>query len=159
MILLALACLLTGCGYGFTKHQQITDLPDDLHSLFFEALDNPTLDPDLNLELRQRVRDEITSRGLLTWDSRETADGLLTLRVVRFTSNTTVTGEDDETIKSAATLRLEAWITRRRDGANVWNSGNISESQSFFGGGQGRAETTVIDLAARRLADRLASDF
>jgi hypothetical protein len=79
--------------------------------------------------------------------------------VHRFTSHTSLTGSDDETLKSSAGISLTLDVFRRSDGVQVWTSGRVGASESYTGNDKNQAEANVLDMAVRRAVDRMAQDY
>jgi len=158
-LLLAMALvLLAGCGYKNTQSGPVA-LPENKRKLFFEELENPTLETDLYARIRSLMRDELTRRGQVAWVQRGAAEGLLRVEIHAFTSKASVKGEDDETLRSTASITLEADILDAADRSVLWTSGRVGASETFTTGGQEDAEDRVILLVVERLVDRLGQDF
>lgn len=160
VLALAMTLLLAACaGYSVTS----TDgegplvLPEDARALFLKSVENRTMYVEVPATLRTQVRDEFTRRGRVAWVDRESATAYLHLKVVSFTHSAAVTDEDDETLKSSASIALEAWITRKSDGAELWR-GEASHGESFITD-RASAEASVVEHAVRKLADRLAQNY
>ncbi|NJB68999.1 hypothetical protein GGQ74_002693 [Desulfobaculum xiamenense] len=154
-----LALALSGCGYHATGHGEHLVLDASHRALCIRSVENPTLKPWLESVLRAEVRDEFTRRGHIDWASVKDAQADLHLVVNSFRSDASLTDSDDETIKSSSTITLTARIVSRDTGAELWNSGPVSASQSFTTGGKESAEHVVVNLAVRRLADRLTQAY
>lgn len=134
-------------------------LPGACRDLYIASVENPTLRPDLSARLRELLRDELAKRGRVRWTDRDQATALVNIAVHDFSSRTALTGSREETIKSTASIDLEAWIERRPEGGELWRSGRVSLSQSFLGGGREDAEAKVLEMAAQRLADLLGQAY
>ncbi|MDY7001026.1 MAG: LPS assembly lipoprotein LptE [Thermodesulfobacteriota bacterium] len=156
-----IVCVFFGlsCHGYHLKDQAPVSLAKEYRSLFIVSVENPTMKPWLDARLRASVRDEFTRRGKIQWVSKDRAAAYLKIKVHDFSSNTSVSGSKDETIKSAAGIDLEAWIVSQKDGSVLWRSNRVSAGQSFLTGGRDQAEARVLDLAVRELADRLGWDF
>lgn len=155
-----LACLaLAACaGYGLQSREAL-NLPEDRRDLCIVAVDNPTLRPDLSAQLRNLLRDELAKRGRVRWVDRAKATAVVHLAVESFTSQTTLTGSHDETLKSAATINLSAWIESRPEGKDLWRSRQVSVSRTYTGNNSAEAEDQVLELAAQRLADLMGQAY
>lgn len=156
---MALVLALTACGYHVTSLQKNAPLalPKDCRSLFLKSVENPTLNPEIDLTLRTEVRDEFTKHGGVTWAKREAATGYLHIKVISFTTSSSVTDENDNTLQSTASISMVAWVTRKSDGKEVWRCGT-SHSETFTSDEES-AKEDVIEVAARKLADRMREDY
>jgi hypothetical protein len=149
--------LIAGCGYRNTRSGPVV-LPENNRRLFIEEVENPTLMTSLNARLRSLLRDEMTRRGNFEWVARENAEAFVQVEIVRFTSSSTVTGAEGQTLRSAAVITIEGTIVDAVDRSVLWSSGQVSASQSFIDEREA-AEDRVILLAVERLVDKLGQDF
>ncbi|WP_028586155.1 LPS assembly lipoprotein LptE [Desulfocurvus vexinensis] len=158
---LALGLVLASCsGYRNSAEPDAPlKLPADCRSLFLRTVTNPTMAPGLEATLRSALRDELTRRARVAWASREAATAYVDVTVHRFTSQTSLTGSDDETLKSSASISLTVEIFRRSDGALVWSADKVGASESFTGNDRTQAEANVLDMAVRRAVDRMAQNY
>lgn len=159
LVVMTLALALWGCaGYRQASNQDAPfDLPEDARALFIKSVENPTMDPDLESVLRAEIRDEFTRRGRVSWVDRDQATAYMKIKVKSFRTATSLTDEDDETIKSSASINIEAWIVAKGSGKELWH-GKASHSESFTSD-QEAAEADVMEMAARKLADRLNQNY
>lgn len=161
LLLAVIALIMFGCGYGF-KSQGSDALPKEMRTLFIDKVENPTTEAWLGPKLRSLLRDELTRRGWTRWTDRESADGLVTITVHRFTRETTVKNESEDSSKFSASVTLSATIRNPDNGQEVWSSGQLSSSESYYLVGQATEETagqSAADLAIRDLADRLSQGY
>ncbi len=158
---LVLALVAASCsGYRAASDREAPlKLPEEYRDLYLRSVENPTMNPDLEARLRTALRDELTRRARVLWVGREQATAYVDLKVNRFTSQTSLTGADDETIKSTASIDLSATIVRRADGSRIWGADHVGYSQSFSGDAKAEAEDAVLDIAVRRLVDRLGQAY
>lgn len=158
-VLLTLALvLLAGCGYKNTQSGPVA-LPENTRKLFLEDVENPTLNTDLYARIRSLVRDELTRRGQVQWVPRGEAEALMSVEIRSFTSKASVKDAEDETLRSTASINLQAQIVSAADRSVLWTSGPVGASESFTTGGQEDAERRVILLGVQRLVDRLGQNF
>lgn len=158
-ILAALLLILqAGCGYRNTAHGPVV-LPEDRRTLFIEEIENPTLMTSLDYRLRSLVRDELSRRGNIRWVVAGEASSVMQIEILTFTSSVTVTGSEDQTLRSAAVIVINGTILSAADRSVLWTSGNVSARESFVSGGEEDAEDRVIQLAVQRLVDRLAQNY
>jgi hypothetical protein len=158
-LLLPTLLLLAACGcarYGFGGGQ--AELPDDVRTLDVREVENPTMETGLPAELMASFRDEITRREGLSWAPRERADGLVDLEIERYSVTSSVVGERQETLQFSANVRLNAEIVRRADGKRLWN-GTAAYAQTFQAVGEEDARRRAVDLAVRRLVDKLTDAY
>jgi predicted small lipoprotein YifL len=158
-VLLTLALLLlAGCGYKNTQSGPVA-LPENKRKLFLEDVENPTLETDLYARIRSLVRDELTRRGQVQWVPRGAAEALMSVDIRTFTSRASVKDAEDETLRSTASITLDAEIVSATDRSVLWTSGEVSASEPFTTGGQEDAEERAILLGVERLVDRLGQNF
>ena len=154
-----LVCSLTGCGYTFSAMAPI-DLPRDQTRLCITKFENPSTESWLEPSLRAEIRDEFTRRGQVQWVERNQAETLVTIRVLGYSSSSTLKGSDDETVTSAVQLRVAVDMYNASDHTLIWTSGTIYVSQSFKGSSNEQdAQEDAVSLAAERIADRLGQAF
>ena len=150
---------LTGCGYTFSGMAPI-DLPMGKKRLCITKFINPSTEAWLEPSLRSELRDEFTRRGQVTWVQRNEAETLVTIKVLTYSSSSTLKASDDETVKSAIQLSVEVQMYNAEDHTLIWSSGRIYASESYRGdGNKSDAQTTAVSLAAERVADRLGQAF
>lgn len=167
-----LAAAVSGCGYRAVSGSsgQVRDesqqaqgarivLPPQYRRLFIADVDNPTLEPLIGTRLRNGFRDEVTRRGGIEWVDRAQARGLVRLKITQFSDSARVRDVDDRTVKFQVAINAEARVLNPDDNAPLFDSGPIGLSQSYFAGERDVALERLVDLIARRLADRLADAF
>jgi hypothetical protein len=158
-IWLVLICSLTGCGYTFSGMAPI-ELPQGQTLLCITKFENPTTEPWLEPSLRAEIRDEFTRRGQVKWVSRNEAETLVTIRVIRYSSSSTLKGSNDEAVTSAVQLSVVVDMYNAADRTVIWTSGPINVSESFRGdSGEPKAREDAVRLTAERIADRLGQAF
>jgi hypothetical protein len=158
-IWLVLICSLTGCGYTFSGMAPI-ELPQGQTLLCITKFENPTTEPWLEPSLRAEIRDEFTRRGQVKWVSRNEAETLVTIRVIRYSSSSTHKGSNDETVTSAVQLSVAVDMYNAADRTVIWTSGPINVSESFRGdSGEPKAREDAVRLTAEQIADRLGQAF
>ena len=161
LAVLALAVLVCSCaGYRAASDGDAPlKLPAEFRDLFLRTVDNPTMEPGLEAQLRSALRDELTRRARVLWVDRERATAYVDVTVHQFTSQTSLTGADDETIKSTASIDLSAVVVRRSDGSRIWSADHVSYGQTYSGDVRTQAEEAVLDIAVRRLVDRMGQAY
>lgn len=158
-LLLALALGPVSCGYNLANRGGPVKLPPKARSLAIAQVTNPTTFTWLEPRLRSLFRDEITRRGWARWVDRKDASALLYVTVRRYTRNTAVYGTREQTLRYDATLVLSARIVSAVDGSVLWDSGELTQVEPFFVGGETEADNAVTDLAVRQLVDRMAEGY
>ena len=154
-----LVCALTGCGYSFSAMAPI-DLPKDQTLLCITKFVNPSTEAWLEPSLRAELRDEFTRRGQVKWVAKNEAETLVTIRVIRYSSSSTLKGSDDETVTSAIQLSVAVDMYNAVEHNVIWTSGTVNVSQSFKGEStEQKAREDAVSLAAERIADRLGQAF
>ncbi|WP_462324066.1 LPS assembly lipoprotein LptE [Desulfoplanes sp.] len=136
------------------------DLPKGQTLLCITKFVNPSTQAWLEPSLRAELRDEFTRRGQVRWVSRNKAETLVTIRVIRYSSSSTLKGADDETVTSAIQLDLAVDMYNAADRSVIWTSGTVRASQSFKGeSNKQKAREDAVSLATERIADRLGQAF
>lgn len=166
-LLLAAALTLSGCGYTFTGQGTllgpdtgaVSRLDPAFRTMALVRVENPTVEPWLEPRLRSLIRDEFTRRRFITWTDKDKATSLLTVVIKRFTRSTVVAGQQDQSLKLGTGLTLIFRVQRASDGAVLWDSGEQSQSESFFPGDSEGADLRVTDLIVRRMADLMTQNY
>jgi len=166
-LLLAATWTLCGCGYTFTGQgtvlgpdpDAVSRLDPAFRSMAIARVENPTVEPWLEPRLRSLIRDELTRRRFITWTDKDKATSLLTVTIKKFTRSTIVAGQQDQSVKLSTGLVLIFQVRRASDGAVLWNSGEQSQTESFFPGDSDGADLRVTDLAVRRMADLMTQNY
>jgi hypothetical protein len=159
------AAALAGCGYTFTGQaptgggQTASRLEPGLRKMILVRVDNPTTESWLEPRLRSLIRDEFNRRRLVTWTDRAGATSQLTVIIKKYTRETAVSGQWDQSEKLSTGLTLVLRVTRASDGAQIWDSGEQSWSESFYPGDSEGADMRITDLAVRRLADLMTQNY
>jgi outer membrane lipopolysaccharide assembly protein LptE/RlpB len=153
------ALLLTGCGYQLSSMAPIT-LPKEQTRLYIAKVTNPTIESWIEPRLRSSLRDELTRRGGVQWVEPSLAETKVEVIVHSFSTSSSVKGEDDETVRSSASITLEVQLFDRQDHAMLWTSGRVTDQESYSGKAQRQeAALTAMEEAIRKSADRLSDQF
>ncbi len=154
-----IALLVPACGYHLTANEPLT-LPQDSTKLFLSKVTNPTTETWMEPMLRTALRDEFTRRGKATWVERNQAEASVVLNVTSYSASSTLSGADDSTLKSTATIALTVSFYNARTNALIWTSGSVVASESFRGAETKRDATQkAVELAVRMVADRMSQNF
>lgn len=162
---LLLACLvLGGCGYKFTgssiaDEESVNVLPRHYRDLAIARIENPTVEPWLEPRLRSLIRDEFTRRRLANWVERSKATALITVHIKQYTRSTALSGQQDQSLKLSAGIVFTVRIRRAGDNLVLWESGEQTQSESFFPGDADGADMRLTDLAVRRIADLMTQGY
>lgn len=167
VLALAAALSLGGCGYTFTGQGTLMGPDPDVVSRLDPAfrhmaiarVENPSIEPWIEPRLRSLIRDEFTRRRFVTWVDKDKATSLLTVTIKKFTRSTVVAGQQDQSVKLSTGLTLIFRVQRAGDGAVLWDSGEQSQTESFFPGDSDGADLRVTDLAVRRMADLMTENY
>jgi hypothetical protein len=157
-VALLLAVLASGCGYRLASQGPVA-LPEDQRTLCMDSVENPTLHTWLGPRLRAELRDELHRRGWTRWVRRSEADLLVRIVIERFSHSTKVSNEEDETLRSEASLTMYVQFFSRATDEVVWSSGTIAASESYFGASSTEADDSVTELAVRRAVDKLSERY
>lgn len=149
-----------GCGgYRFAADEPLV-LPEGSRLLAMEEIDNPTMETWLSPQLRSLIRDEVASRGDVTWTSKADADSLLTVRVLRYTESARIKDDLERTLKKMVEIRIEATLTSTADETVLWDSGPVIAHETFLADGElSAARSRAVQMAVRELVDRLGHAF
>ncbi|KAF0232774.1 MAG: hypothetical protein FD177_2256 [Desulfovibrionaceae bacterium] len=162
-LLFAATLALGGCGYTFTGQavdaETASRLDPAFRTMALVRVENPTIEPWLEPRLRSLIRDEFTRRRFVSWTDKDKAASLLTVVVKRYTRSTSVAGQQDQSLKLSTGLTLIFRVHRAGDGAILWDSGEVSQSESFFPGDSDGADLRITDLAVRRLTDLMTQNY
>lgn len=164
-LFLALALALCGCGYSFTGSgpadgtQAASRLSPDLRLMNLVRVENPTTEAWLEPRLRSLIRDEFNRRRLVTWTERAKATSHLTIIIKRYTRSTSVSGQSDQSVKLNAGIIVVFRITRAADGAVIWDSGEQSQTESFYPGDSDGADMRLTDQLVRRMTDLVTENY
>ena len=168
--LVALACLLLaslilgGCGYRFTgssisDEESVNVLPPQYRDLAIIRIENPTVEPWLEPRLRSLIRDEFTRRRLANWVERSRAAAFVTVQIKQYTRSTALAGAQDQSLKLNAGMIWVVRIRRAGDNLLLWESGEMTQGESFYPGDADGADMRLTDLAVRRVADLMTEGY
>ena len=159
ILVLATSLALAACaGYRFAADAPVA-LPKGVQTLAIKRVDIPTMDYWLEPRLRSLVRDEFTRRGALRWVDKGQADALLVIRVIRYTTSAYLWDANEQSVKRTVALLLAADIVNAQDNTQLWTSGDISVTESYYGDDELPAAEEAAQMAVRVLADRLGNGF
>lgn len=156
---LLLFLLLSACGYQLTA-QSVISLPEDSTHLFLHKVVNPSTETWLDLMVRTSLRDEFTRRGNVQWVDQDEAQAIVNVNIQSYGNSASVTGRDDVTVKSLASIVLEVTFYNAKTNVIIWTSGPITATESYRGtSGERNAAQGAVDRAFRMVADRLSQNF
>ncbi|MDO9632754.1 MAG: LPS assembly lipoprotein LptE [Humidesulfovibrio sp.] len=167
VLVLAAALSLGGCGYTFTGQgtlmgpdpDAVSRLDPAFRHMAIARVENPSIEPWIEPRLRSLIRDEFTRRRFVTWVDKDKATSLLTVTIKKFMRSTVVAGQQDQSVKLSTGLTMIFRVQRAGDGAVLWDSGEQSQTESFFPGDSDGADLRVTDLAVRRMADLMTENY
>ncbi|MDR3640333.1 MAG: LPS assembly lipoprotein LptE [Humidesulfovibrio sp.] len=164
-LLAALALALCGCGYTFTgmgspdAEDAASRLAPELRHMTLVRVDNPTTEAWLEPRLRSLIRDEFNRRRLVTWTEKSKATSLLTIVIKRYSRATSIAGQQDQSVKLQAAITLSFRVTRASDGAVIYDSGEQTQTESYYPGDSDGADQRITDLTVRRMADLMTENY
>ena len=164
-LLAALALVLCGCGYTFTgmgspdSEDAASRLAPDMRQMVLVRVDNPTTEAWIEPRLRSLIRDEFNRRRLVTWTEKAKATSQLTIIIKRYTRGTAIAGQKDQSVKLNAGITVTFRVTRASDGVVIWDSGEQSQSESFYPGDADGADQRLTDMLVRRMADLMTENY
>jgi outer membrane lipopolysaccharide assembly protein LptE/RlpB len=166
LVFISLAALaLCGCGYHFTGtapadgSEQASRLAPELRQMTLVRVDNPTTEAWIEPRLRSLIRDEFNRRRLVTWTDKTKATSLLTITIKKFTRSTALAGQSDQSVKLSTGITVVFKVTRATDGSTIWNSGEQTQTESYYPGDAEGADMRVTDLLVRRMADLMTENY
>lgn len=165
LLLSAAAFLLCGCGYNFTgmgpteAQDSSSRLPPELRDMHLLRVDNPTTEAWLEARLRSLVRDEFNRRRLVTWTDKAHATSLLVIKIKNYTRQTALTGQQQQSVKLSTGIIMSFRITRASDGQVIYDSGDQSQTESYYPGDSDAADQRLTDLAVRRMTDLMTENY
>lgn len=166
LVFISLAALaLCGCGYHFTGtapadgSEQASRLAPELRQMTLVRVDNPTTEAWIEPRLRSLIRDEFNRRRLVTWTDKAKAASLLTITIKKFTRSTALAGASDQSVKLSTGITVVFKVTRATDGSTIWNSGEQTQTESYYPGDAEGADMRVTDLLVRRMADLMTENY
>ncbi|MDD4951634.1 MAG: LPS assembly lipoprotein LptE [Desulfovibrionaceae bacterium] len=154
----AAALLCLSCGYHLAGEGPLV-LDKEHRELFIAEVANPTTETWLGPRLRSLLRDELTRRGQIRWVDRGRASALVKLEVTKFSRGSAVYGVEEQTLRYEVELRFRARIVSAVDNTLLWDSGEITQTEPYFGNEQTAADNTVTEQAVRRLAERMSENY
>lgn len=149
---------LCACGYGFPDGSTAS-LPEEYRTLAIASVEQPSLYSWVEPRIRSLLRDELNRRKWVTWADKSKASAWIKINVSKFSNRASVSGDEDETLRSSASITMEAVIVSAVDGHTLWSSGTISEDWPYYGNEVDEANDMVTELAIRKLADRLSQNY
>jgi len=164
-LFLAMVLTLCGCGYHFTGTGQAdgteaaSRLAPELRMMNLVRVDNPTTEAWIEARLRSLIRDEFNRRRLVTWTEKAKATSFLTIIIKRYSRSTSVAGQSDQSVKLSTGIVVVFRITRAADGAVIWDSGEQSQTESFYPGDSDGADMRITDQLVRRMADLITENY
>lgn len=159
------AAALSGCGYSFTgssattTNDASTRMAPELRNMALIRVDNPSTEAWLEPRLRSLIHDEFNRRRVVTWTERAKATSLLTVTIKKFSRETYISGQQSQSVKLHTNLTLSFKVTRASDGAVLWDSGQQTQTESFYPGDSESADQRVTDLMVRRMADLMTQNY
>lgn len=162
-LLLLMGAVVSGCGYGFSpqgpsvlRQQQ----EQGKGSLALGTVENPTLEVWIEPVLRNKLRDEITSRENVTWAQPDTADMVMDLDIVRYIIDAAIQNREEQTLRYKVEIVLEATLKDAAEGVVIWRSGPVKRIEYFLNDNdRSAAEHEVVQQAVLVLVDRMGHSF
>ncbi|WP_187170420.1 LPS assembly lipoprotein LptE [Salidesulfovibrio onnuriiensis] len=156
--LIILLLFLTACGYGFPSGES-TSLPPEYRTLAINKVDHPTTFPWMEARLRSLLRDELNRRAWASWADKDKAKAWINVEVSKYTRKASVTGDKDETLRSSATITMQATVVSRGTGQVLWNSGTITADWPYYTGEEEEADNEITERAVQIMVERLSRNY
>lgn len=158
LLLPVLTLLTIGCGYHFSASAPIT-LPRGVADIYIQNVENSTLESWIDPYLRTKFRDELTRRAKVNWVDPDKAQAYVNLTVI-YSTDTELSGGQDQTLRSRATVTMETEFRSQVDGSLLWSSGPVTVSETFEEGtSEIVAGERAIEDAIRSIVDGLGADY
>ena len=162
LLSLCLCIALVGCGYTWRGQEgslsENSVLGTGTSTLKLRAVEQPTLYTWLPYEVRTKVRNSITERGLARWVDEGPADYTLTIKINSFRVRSY--GEyHSQNLLYEGVVNMEFIVADGKTNTETWRSGPVYYSDTFQNLNEESAIREVVDNALRRCLDRLQQRF
>jgi outer membrane lipopolysaccharide assembly protein LptE/RlpB len=162
VVIMAAALLLFGAGgCGYHLQGRSDRLPDDVHTLYVQMIENGTRKPFLENTVTNAVVERFSRHPRLEIvEDRNRADAILRGKIVRYGNGSVSYNRTDQIAEYRSLIVLDAALVRG-DGASALWKGTVSWSEEYDTTDdkalQAIRESAAIDSASERLADELYS--
>jgi hypothetical protein len=125
--IIALFALISGCGYT-TKSL----ISRKINSIYIPIFENDTFRRGLEFDLTSALKDEIMSNTKLRILQKDSADTILTGRIIKVTEGMLSSNVEDNIVESRVTISVYIKLVDRRTGRTLVEEGNLKQSAEFI---------------------------
>jgi len=118
--------LISGCGYT-TKSL----ISRKINSIYIPVFENKTFRRDLEFDLTNAVKDEIMSKTKLRIARKESADTILTGKIMKVTEGMLSSNVADDIVESRVTIFVDIKLVDRRTGRTLIEEKDLNQSAEF----------------------------
>lgn len=151
-------CVLSGCGYMTGRGYTPASLyPAGVETVYVAGFDNETFRQGLEVPLTRAISRELTEFSSLRLASKDTADSILTGRLVEFKETVAVKDEDDTILLKNVELTVSFAWRDRLTGTNIVPPRTLTERVRVVPG-EITAEYNLREVA-QRIAQSMQEDW
>jgi hypothetical protein len=125
--IIALFALISGCGYT-TKSL----ISRKINSIYIPIFENDTFRRGLEFDLTSALKDEIMSNTKLRILQKDSADTILTGRIIKVTEGMLSSNVEDNIVESRVTISVYIKLVDRRTGRTLVEEKNLKQSAEFI---------------------------
>jgi hypothetical protein len=125
--IIALFALISGCGYT-TKSL----ISRKINSIYIPIFENDTFRRGLEFDLTSALKDEIMSNTKLRILQKDSADTILTGRIIKVTEGMLSSNVEDNIVESRVTISVYIKLVDRRTGRTLVEEENLKQSAEFI---------------------------
>ena len=130
--LLLSAVLLTFCACGYSFQGDISNLPQDIQTLYIPLVKNKSTTTTLSPQFTDMLKREFSRYGKLkVLNEPDLADAILNVTIESVKSSVSaVSGVNDTEVESDIHISVSA-VLKRRNGQKLWEVSNMSGSDTY----------------------------
>jgi hypothetical protein len=125
--IIALFALISGCGYT-TKSL----ISRKINSIYIPIFENDTFRRGLEFDLTSALKDEIMSNTKLRILQKDSADTILTGRIIKVTEGMLSSNVEDNIVESRVTISVYIKLVDRRTGRTLVEEEDLKQSAEFI---------------------------
>ena len=125
--IIALFALISGCGYT-TKSL----ISRKINSIYIPIFENDTFRRGLEFDLTSALKDEIMSNTKLRILQKDSADTILTGRIIKVTEGMLSSNVEDNIVESRVTISVHIKLVDRRTGRTLVEEKDLKQSAEFI---------------------------
>jgi len=125
--IIALFALISGCGYT-TKSL----ISRKINSIYIPIFENDTFRRGLEFDLTSALKDEIMSNTKLRILQKDSADTILTGRIINVTEGMLSSNVEDNIVESRVTISVYIKLVDRRTGRTLVEEKDLKQSAEFI---------------------------